>query len=197
MLCKFLLRGFQELSRARTLVFLGLALLSGNCVSKNSTEPVSCTIEDPMKSKSLEGTKKWQDEFIERSKTLCESSEFKEAWALFDQGGFTGKGELGQIMLISEHAKTKLIHVPVRGEKTEKELASNDPRLLKFMAHVKSLKASFKDHWEEGFDMIEREYLHIEKIEHKIQVKRVKWRFGRAKCEEHCELSKAFESLIK
>jgi hypothetical protein len=173
--------------------------MSSHCASKENTkisEPVkvsACKIKEEGKKVGLHSTQKWQDEFFE---ALCES-QASEGWGLFQEGGFTGAGDFGQVFVIPEGANAKVYALTFR----DKDLQShelNKDRFKKFKNSVQTNSTNLKEHWSNGFDMMEYEFVHVEKNGDELSVKqRVKWRFGLEKCEAHCHLSDAFKKLLK
>jgi hypothetical protein len=200
MKCKFLLQGGGKKSKSEILMFLVLSFAPFvNSVCKGATpvpaESVHCVTLDGTKGTSLLETKKWQDKLLD---LLCSSSNATEAWGLFDQGGFAGAGNFGQVLVLSGLKESKVYYVQIRGEKFQSEHFLKNPKLEHFLKTVRTLSPSLKDHWDNGFDMFESEFVHMVKSGKEIKVaQRVKWRFGSAPCKEHCELEKIFHGLVK
>ena len=202
MQCKFLLNGIlKNLRKIHMIVFLSLGLFSSHGVCKESTpaqEPVlKCTTKDSTQGPRLEATKRWLGKFLLK---LCESPGAKEGWALYDEGGLGGGGEYGQVMLISGDQGTKVLYVQVSGKdfKFEKDISKNT--LEKFLSVVKTkpTETALQENWDEGFDMFERELVHVEKEGTTLTIaQRVKWRFGRTHCVKHCKIEQAFQALVK
>ncbi len=185
------------MQRKFLLSLLGFFVLYPQVFAKKQTthETKPCVIIDSTKLESLEHTKRWEKVVFEK---LCQSH-FTDGWGLFDQGGISGWGSFGQIFVLGEKHGAKVFFVPLRGKEAEEKTSLKGKDLNSFQNSVQTLSAGLSEHWDEGFDMFEREFIHVKKsADHTLEVvQRVKWRFGRAKCEKHCDLAHAFESLIK
>lgn len=204
---KFLLHQFlKNLKITHPILIMSLGVFSSQCVSKDSTPSkdtaAKCIIEDSNKGPQLDATKKWLGKFLDK---LCESHDASEGWALFDQGGIAGSGEYGQVIFLSG-AVSKVFYVPINGKDMvqikgtdlkKDEFLSKDKRNT-FLDTVKTQSKNLAEHWDDGFDMFEREYVHVEKAGKTLKIaQRVKWRFGRGPCENHCKIEQAFQALVK
>ncbi len=139
--------------------------------------------------------KYWQTQFL---KWLATDKDAVEAWGLFNGGGFTGSGQFGQIMVIGNQQQARVYFVAVAKKEAVTHVVTSPGQLLGFLSSVKTLSEGLGDHWENGLDLFEREFVHLVKEGKTLSVKqRVKWRFGRGKCLQHCALEKIFEKLAK
>lgn len=136
----------------------------------------------------------WQKNFTNQ---MINTKDVEEAWGLFHAGGITGAGSGGQVFVIRDKTQTKLYFVEQSSNKIDMEKALTGPKLQTFNDTLAPLTAHLEDHWEIGFDMFETEFLHVVRTGDDLVVKqRVKWRFGRGKCVEHCAVAKLFQDLV-
>jgi hypothetical protein len=182
------------------LLIVGLNLFATNCVSADKSalkdDSPECPTEDKTTRKaSDEIQKKWQKHFL---MALCKSKDAREGWALFDQGGLAGSGNFGQVMLIQGSEKTKLIYVDLKDLEPASKKTLDKTKWDSFLNTVGKIAPNLKEHWAMGFDMFEKEFVHVTKEDGKLTVQqRVKWRFGTEPCVEHCDIEKAFHALVK
>lgn len=197
MICKPVLG--KTISGSLVLAFI-LALFCflniSSCVGKSKASP-NCSLNEK---EGLEGTEEWQRKF---AKHLCEHG--GEGWALFDSGGFAGVGEFGHIFVFKDAGGVKVYHATLaeirknRGEeKLLKELRGVDEApITAFFKSVEESSKGLQSQWETVFDAFEREFVYAKKGDEGVEiVQRVKWRFGREKCEKHCDLEDAFRALL-
>lgn len=177
------------------LLTIALGLFSNNCVSKSSdSKAAQCTINDKSKGTALHETVKWQNQFLDR---LCQSSEFTEGWALFDQGGFTGFGTFGQVFLLLGKDEVRVNYVKLNGtDIIEKKYIKDMNERKNLSENLNRLSTGLESVWVKAFDAYERELVHVVKDGKTLNVtQRVSWRC--VTCKKHQEIESLFESLVQ
>ncbi len=166
-------------------LLVSLSLFAAQCVSKGGSGESKQDAESQV-------AKLAQAQF---QKIFESNANAKEAWALYSGGGLAGVGKHGSMMVVGNDPHAELFFIPLGKKDVVRNSLAKD---LKFAETISKLSEGLTDHWENGFDMFEEEYVHMVKdADNKLSMQRLRWRCGRNPCKRYHALETAFEALQK